>query len=148
MCNFLIDNHEGLILPPHLCVTRPDRDILLQSISWSNSTLQWRHNGCDGVSNHHPDGCLLNRLFRRRSKITSKLCVTGLCAGNSPVTGEFPAQMASDAEMFSLDDVIMTCQCAQHANGKVRLFVRPGINTDTSQAACILRVLSFRKWPP
>ena len=29
---------------------------------------------------------------------TSKLRVTGLCAGNSPVTGEFPAQMASNAE--------------------------------------------------
>ena len=34
---------------------------------------------------------------RRRSKETSKLCATGLCAGNSPVTGEFPAQRASDA---------------------------------------------------
>ena len=31
-------------------------------------------------------------------KKTSKLRVTGLCAGNSPVTGEFPAQMASNAE--------------------------------------------------
>ena len=29
---------------------------------------------------------------------TSKLRVTGLCAGNSPVTGEFPAQKASNAE--------------------------------------------------
>ena len=35
---------------------------------------------------------------RRRSKKTSKLRVTGLCAGNSPVTGEFPAQMASNTE--------------------------------------------------
>ena len=42
--------------------------------------------------------CLLNRLFRRRSKKISKLRVTGLCAGNSPGTGEFPAQMASNAE--------------------------------------------------
>ena len=42
--------------------------------------------------------CLLNGLFRRRSKKNSKLSVTGLCAGNSPVTGDFPAQMASDAE--------------------------------------------------
>ena len=45
-----------------------------------------------GVSNHQPHDCLHNRLFRRRSKKISKLCVTGLCAGNSPVTGEFPAQ--------------------------------------------------------
>ena len=66
------------------------------------SALQWRHNGCDGVSNHQPHRCLLNRLFRRRSKKTSKLRVTGLCAGNSPVTGEFPAQMASNAENVSI----------------------------------------------
>ena len=49
-----------------------------------------------------------NRLFRRRSKKTSKVRITGLCEGNSPVTGEFPAQRASNAEMFPFDDVIMT----------------------------------------
>ena len=37
-----------------------------------------------------------------RSKKTSKLCSTGLCAGNSPETGEFPAQMASNAENVSI----------------------------------------------
>ena len=30
---------------------------------------------------------------------------------NSPVTGEFPAQMASNAEMFPSDDVIMSSTC-------------------------------------
>ena len=58
--------------------------------------------GRDSVSNHQPHDCLLNRLFRRRSKKTSKLRVTGLCAGNSPRTGEFPAQMASNAENVSI----------------------------------------------
>ena len=33
---------------------------------------------------------------------TSKLRVTGLCEGNSPVTGEFPAQIASNAENVSI----------------------------------------------
>ena len=65
-------------------------------------TLQWRHDGRDGVSNHKPHHCLLNRLFRRGSKITSKLRVTGLCVGNSPVTSEFPAQMASNAGNVSI----------------------------------------------
>ena len=65
-------------------------------------SLQWRHNDHDRVSNHQPHGCLLNRLFRRWSKKTSKLRVTGLCAGNSPGTGEFPAQMASYAENVSI----------------------------------------------
>ena len=70
--------------------------------SLSRHSLQWRHNGHDSVSNHQPHGCLLNRLFRRRSKKTSKLRVTGLCAGNSPGTGEFPAQIASYAEYVSI----------------------------------------------
>ena len=65
-------------------------------------SLQWRHNGRDTVSNHQPHDFLLKRLFRLRSKKTSKLHVTGLCAGNSPGTGEFPAQMANDAENVSI----------------------------------------------
>ena len=36
------------------------------------------------------------------SKKTSKLRVAGLCAGNSPRTGEFPAQKASNAENVSI----------------------------------------------
>ena len=64
--------------------------------------LQWRHNGHDGFSNHQPHDCLLSRLFRHRSKKTSKLRVTGLCAGYSPGTGEFPAQRASNAENSSI----------------------------------------------
>ena len=68
----------------------------------SQESLQWRHNGRDSVSNHQPYDCLLNRLFRRRSKKTSKLRVTGLCVGNSPVTGEFLAKMASNAKNVSI----------------------------------------------
>ena len=66
------------------------------------NSLQWRHNGRDAVSNHQPYDFLLNCLFKRRSKKTSKLRVTGLCAVNSPVTNEFPAGMASDAENVSI----------------------------------------------
>ena len=70
-------------------------------------TLKWRHNECDGVSNQKTHDCLLNRLSRHRWEETSKLCVTGFCAGNSPVTGEFPTRRASNAENFPFDDVIM-----------------------------------------
>ena len=66
---------------------------------WS---LQWRHNGRDGASNHPPYHRLLNRLFRHRWKITPKPRVTGLCVGNLPVTGELPTQMASNAEDVSI----------------------------------------------
>ena len=72
-----------------------------------DETLQWRHNDHDDVSNHRPHVCLLNRLFRRRSKKTSKLRVTGLCAGNSPVTGEFATQRPVTRKMFPFYDVIM-----------------------------------------
>ena len=73
------------------------------------TSLQWRYNECDGVSNHRCLDGLLCRLFRRKSKKISKLCRTGLCEGNSPVTGELPSQRASNAEdVFAFDDVIMT----------------------------------------
>ena len=65
-------------------------------------SLRWRHNGCDSVSNHQPHDCLLDRLFRCRSNNTSKLRVTGLCVGNSPGIGEFPAQMAINTENVSI----------------------------------------------
>ena len=65
-----------------------------------NNSLQWPHNEHDGLSNHQSHNCFPNRLFRRRSKKTSNLHVNGLCAANSPMTGEFPAQMASNAESF------------------------------------------------
>ena len=68
----------------------------------TRSTLRWRHNGRDCISNHQPHDCLLNRLFGRRSKKATKLRVTDLCAVNSPGTGEFPAQMASDAGNVSI----------------------------------------------
>ena len=75
------------------------------SLRWAckyHDSLRWHHNGRDSVSNHQPHHCLLSRLLGRRSKKTSKLLVTGLCVGNSPGTGEFPAQMASNAENVSI----------------------------------------------
>ena len=49
--------------------------VLFYYVKTFSMSLQWRHNGRDGVSNHHPHECLLNRLFERRSKKTSKLRV-------------------------------------------------------------------------
>ena len=69
--------------------------------------FRWRHNDHDGVSNHQPHDCLLNRLFRRRSKKTSKLRVTSLCAGihRSPVNS--PHKWPVTRKMFPFEDVIM-----------------------------------------
>ena len=74
---------------------------------WKLPSLLWRHNGHDGVSNHQPHDCLFNHSFRRGSKKTSQLRVTGCCVRKSSVTGEFPAQMSSTRKMFIFDDVIM-----------------------------------------
>ena len=73
----------------------------------SHNSLHWRHNDLDGVSNHQLHGCLLNRLFRRRSKKTSKLCVTGLCVGNSPGPVNSPQKGPITRKMFSFDDILM-----------------------------------------
>ena len=99
-CIFVIEN--CCILITNFSWTNIGSDIGLAPNVRQAITLRWRHNGNDSVSNHQPDDCLLNHLFRRRSKKASKLRVTGLCAGNSPGTGEFPAQMASNAENVSI----------------------------------------------
>ena len=69
---------------------------------WVLHSLQWRHNEHDGVSNHQPHDCLLNRLFWCRSKKIPKLRANGLSAGNSAGAGEFPAQMASNTDSISI----------------------------------------------
>ena len=98
---FLINGFDMMNLQGdrYLCVVYPFSNSI--KADWF-MLLQWRHNGCDGVSNHQPHHCLLNHLFRRRSKKTSKLRFTGLCAGNSPMSGEFPAQIASNAKNVSI----------------------------------------------
>ena len=110
------DNKENIITPHYWAFAREIiRGWLMDSphkgpILWKEFpggvimmlSLRWRHNGCDGVSNLRRLGRLLNRFFFRfRWKKTSKLRVTGLCEGNSQVTGEFPAQRASNAESIS-----------------------------------------------
>ena len=84
------------------CSIFPTLAIEIRQSCTEPSVLQWRHNGFDGVSIHQAHDCLLSRLFRHRSKKTSKLRVTGLCVGNSPRTGEFPAQMTSNVENVSI----------------------------------------------
>ena len=81
------------------------------------NTLGWRHNQPVSVSNHQPHGCLLNRLFKAQINITSKFRATGLCEGNSPGTGEFPAQSASNAENVSIwrrHHVILYLRCMEY----------------------------------
>ena len=88
------------------------KNIVIFQAIWSKAaanavTLLWRHNGRDDVSNHQPHECLLNRSSRRRSKKSSKLRVTGPCAGKSPETGDSSHKWRVTQKMFPFDGVIM-----------------------------------------
>ena len=71
------------------------------------TTLQWRHNERDSVSNHQPHDCLLNRLFRRWSRKTSNSAslafVRGIHRGPVNSSHKWPVMR----KMFPFDDVIM-----------------------------------------
>ena len=69
--------------------------------SWRN-TLQWRHNGRHGISTHQQLHGLFNYLLWAISKKYQSSALLALCEGNSPVTGEFPSQRASNAERASI----------------------------------------------
>ena len=70
------DHYPLVYSKPIVC----DSGLQYLSRPHSSHTLLWRHNEHDCVSNHQPCDCLLNHLFTCRSKKTSKLCFTGLCA--------------------------------------------------------------------
>ena len=93
---------ESIIQIPYIKTWRKAIDLSLNNKQVClYLSLRWRHNGHDGVSNHQPHDCLPNRLFRPRSRKTSKLCVTGLC---EEFTGDrwIPRTKASNAENISI----------------------------------------------
>ena len=102
---YILTNYDGLTLfvPGALVAHFLSKCYsCLRRFSLTIYTLQLRHNGPDSVSHHQPNDCLLNRLFKRRSKKSSKLRATGVCAGNSPLTGEFLAQRTRKGKKVSI----------------------------------------------
>ena len=75
-------------------------------IHWK--TLQWRHNERDSVSNHQPDHCSLNRLFRRswRKHQSSASLSFVRRIHRGPVNS--PHKWPVTRRVFPFDDVIMT----------------------------------------
>ena len=71
---------------------------------------------------HYINKCLLNHLFRRRSKKTSKLRVTGLCTGNSPGPVNSPHKGPVTRKMFPFDDVMMHWSNAEEY-GQMKIFL-------------------------
>ena len=80
------------------------------------STLQWRHNGRDGISNHQPHDCLLKCLFRRRLKKHQSSAPLSFVRGihRSPVNS--PHKWPVTRKMFPYDDVIMISPQSTAAN--------------------------------
>ena len=104
--------------------------------------LQWRHNDHDGVSNNQPHGCLLKPLFRRRSKKTSKLRVTGLWVGNSPGPVNSPHKGPVTRKMFPFDDVITDSNDLNQINAvSICMFIRFKVRFSTQK-------IGKSKWRP
>ena len=125
-------------------------------------TSLWRHSEHNGVSNHQLHGCLLNRLFRRKSKKTPKNSVTDLCVcvcvwgggggGGGGGIRRWPVESLHKGpvtpKMFPFDDVIMTCRCC------MRNSPRRQIRTLSEGSDCIAHfllnvivwILPYLKW--
>ena len=98
-CREISQNHVGHFEWAHYIVNRRLSKIVLMireilanvricwncACWWLSIALQWRRIEGNGVSNHQSLDCSLNHVFRRWSKKTSTLRVTGLCEGNLPV---------------------------------------------------------------
>ena len=70
-------------------------------------SLQWRHNGRDGVSNHQPLDCLFNRLFRCRSRKHQSSASLAYVRGIHRWPVNSPHKGPVTREMFPIDDAIM-----------------------------------------
>ena len=70
-------------------------------------TLQWRHSERDGVSNHQHPNCLLNRLFRRKSKKHQSFASLAYVRGIHRWPMNSPHKGPVTRKMVSFDDVIM-----------------------------------------
>ena len=111
--------------------------------------LQWRHNEHKGVSIHR----VSNVYSTVCSGATSKLRVTGLCEGNSPVTSEFPAQRTSNAENVSIwwrhhvYFAVWEIDLLHHADILPTYFTPPTVFTQTGHRPSISQIkLVWPRW--
>ena len=68
---------------------------------------EFGHTERDGISNHQPHECLRNRLFRRRSKKTSKPASLACVRGIHRWQVNSPHKRPVTRKMFPFDKVIM-----------------------------------------
>ena len=75
-------------------------------LNGKRDSLQWRHHGCFGVSNHQPHDCLLHGLFRRTKHQSSASLAFVRGIHRWPVNS--PHKRPVMRKMFPFDDVIMS----------------------------------------
>ena len=80
----------------------------------SSNSLQWRHNECDGVSNHRHLDCVLNRLSRCRSRKHQSPASQAFVKGirQWPVNSLHKGPVTRN--MFPFDDVIIDPEMDKH----------------------------------
>ena len=103
-----------------LCTNRWRSD---KELTFLLLSLRWRHNGRDSGSNHQPHDCLLNRLFRRKSKKISELRVIGLCEGNSPGPVNSPHKSQVTRKWFHLMTLSWCCHWEALNGGNKGVFL-------------------------
>ena len=122
------------------------------------TTLQWRHNGRDGVSNHQPHDCLLDRLFKgadQRKHLSSASLAFARGIHREP--GTSPHKWPVTRKMFPFDDVIMShthLWCVLHLNpnkllnkpSSCRWFKTPWCSRDVSEMPWIEMPLASMAW--
>ena len=87
---------------------------------WGASWQLWHHNERDGVSNHWRLYCLLNRLFRRRSKKYQSSASLAFVRGIHRWPVNFPHKGPVTRKIFPFDDVVM--QSIQRMKPNITLF--------------------------
>ena len=99
------DNHTIFLTPVNQCLGK------WKTISHESHGLvmssEWRHNERHGVSNHRRLDCLLNRLFRCRSKKHQSSASLAFVRGSLQWSVNFPHKGPVTRKMFQFDDVIM-----------------------------------------
>ena len=114
-----------------------ERGLLKRNLLNKHWSLQWRHNKRHSVANHRRLYCLLNRFLRHRSKKTPKLRVSGLCEGNSAVTGHSPHKGPVTRKSFHL--MTPPCVCAHPHTYMIQLLNY----TVTSMTVFLFKVAAY-----
>ena len=121
---------------------------------WWYYSILCRHNGCDGVSNHQPRHCLLNHLFRRRSKKQQSSASLAFMRGIHRWTMNSPHKWPVAQKMIPFNDVIMsstddghhTLLCVRTSWSIVVVPRRQISEHSKFQKLCTLLVLSRGYW--